>query len=210
MLQPNKVMMNYRRTVVAKHPNGAWNSFYIEHGKLWSIPSGLHFYTYNQIVRAIREDMPEGSLQSAERWQEVTNPEALGRDFFRLSNGLFIKDSDFLNELTQFKAADNKTDTPVAEQEDSGALLALRFPKYWKPLPASWKAIDTYRVNELFPIHGDDSGRLLHARKKLLVPGTRTGGKTLYVDIAEAHATLGAWLADNQPEARPVDDGYEK
>lgn len=90
---------------------------------------------------------------------------------------------------------------PAVEQEDTGASLAVRFPKYWKALPALWKAIDTYRVNELFPIHGDDSGRLLHARKKLLVPGTRTGGKTLYTDIAEAHATLGAWLADNAPQA---------
>lgn len=85
------------------------------------------------------------------------------------------------------------------EVVDKGAELAERFPKYWKPLPANWKAIDTYRVNELFPITGDDSGRLLHARKKLLVPGTRTGGKTLFTDIAEAHATLGAWLADNTP-----------
>lgn len=93
---------------------------------------------------------------------------------------------------------------PPVVQADEGAALAERFPKYWKPLPKGWAAIDTYRVNALFPIVGDDSGRLLHARKKLLVPGTRTGGKTLYVDIAEAHATLGAWLADNPHTVTPV------
>lgn len=87
----------------------------------------------------------------------------------------------------------------MPDLEDSGEELAIRFPKYWKPLPANWKAIDTYRVNDLFPIQGDNSGRLLHARKKLLVPGVRTGGKSLFTDISEAHATLGAWLADNAP-----------
>lgn len=75
--------------------------------------------------------------------------------------------------------------------------LATKYPAYWKPLPPGWKAIDTYRVNELFPISGDASGRLLHARKKLLVPGTRTGGKTLYKDVQEAYDTLRAWLEDN-------------
>jgi hypothetical protein len=74
--------------------------------------------------------------------------------------------------------------------------LATDFPAYWKPLPAHWKAIDTYRVDDLFPL---PSSRLYHARKKLLVPGTRTGGKSVYHDLKEAHRTLGAWLAE-QPE----------
>lgn len=87
------------------------------------------------------------------------------------------------------------------ESVDPGLELAKRFPKYWKPLPAHWQAIDTYRINELFPVTGDHSGRILHSRKKLLVPGVRTGGKSLNIDITEAHATLGAWLGDNsKPE----------
>lgn len=85
------------------------------------------------------------------------------------------------------------------ESVDPGLELAKRFPKYWKPLPAHWQAIDTYRINELFPVTGDHSGRILHSRKKLLVPGVRTGGKSLNTDISEAHATLGAWLDDNTP-----------
>jgi len=74
--------------------------------------------------------------------------------------------------------------------------LATDFPAYWKPLPAHWRAIDTYRVDDLFPL---PSSRLYHARKKLLVPGCRTGGKSVYHDLKEAHRTLGAWLAE-QPE----------
>lgn len=74
--------------------------------------------------------------------------------------------------------------------------LAEDFPAYWKPLPEHWEAIDTYRVDDLFPL---PSSRLYHTRKKLLVPGCRTGGKTVYQDLKEAHRTLGAWLAE-QPE----------
>lgn len=74
--------------------------------------------------------------------------------------------------------------------------MALDFPAYWKKLPEHWKAIDTYRVDDLFPL---PSSRLYHTRKKLLVPGCRTGGKTVYQDLKEAHRTLGAWLAE-QPE----------
>lgn len=84
----------------------------------------------------------------------------------------------------------------VRGDDDEAARLAKDFPTYWKPLPEHWRAIDTYRVDDLFPL---PSSRLYHARKKLLVPGTRTGGKSVYHDLKEAHRTLGAWLAE-QPE----------
>lgn len=74
--------------------------------------------------------------------------------------------------------------------------LAAKYPAYWKPLPKGWLAIDTYRVNQLFQVD-DPSGRVIHARKKLLVCGTRTGGKSMVKDIQEAYDTLGSWLADN-------------
>lgn len=82
--------------------------------------------------------------------------------------------------------------------DDEGERMAQDFPAYWKPLPEHWRAIDTYRVDDLFPL---PSSRLYHTRKKLLVPGCRTGGKTVYQDLKEAHRTLGAWLAE-QPEYR--------
>ena len=91
-----------------------------------------------------------------------------------------------------------KLQTRKVPDDDEGEQMAKDFPAYWKPLPEHWRAIDTYRVNKLFPVN-DDAGQLLHARKKLLVPGCRTGGKTVYQDIKEAHRTLGAWLAE-QPE----------
>lgn len=81
-------------------------------------------------------------------------------------------------------------------RDEEAEKMAKDFPAYWKKLPKHWKAIDTYRVNRLFPVD-DPSGQLLHSRKKLLVPGCRTGGKTVYQDIKEAHRTLGAWLAEH-------------
>lgn len=83
------------------------------------------------------------------------------------------------------------------QADDQALTMAEKYPAYWKPLPQHWQAIDTYRIDDLFPLA---SSRLYHARKKLLVPGCRTGGKSVYDDIKEAHATLGAWLADNKPE----------
>lgn len=74
---------------------------------------------------------------------------------------------------------------------------AEKYPKYYRPLPANWTHVDTYRINALFTVE-DTSGMLLHARKKLLVPGTRTGGKSMRDDIKEARDTLNRWLEDNQ------------
>lgn len=76
---------------------------------------------------------------------------------------------------------------------------AQKYTAYWKPLPLNWQFIDTYRVGQLFPVN-DPSGRIIHARKKLLVPGVRTGGKSMRKDVQEAVDTLQQWLDDN-PEA---------
>lgn len=82
----------------------------------------------------------------------------------------------------------------IVDTTDPLAAEAEKFPAYWKPLPPNWRAIDTYRVDVLFPLN---DSRLTHARKKLLVCGTRTGGKSIRKDIAEAYATLGQWLIEN-------------
>lgn len=76
--------------------------------------------------------------------------------------------------------------------------LADKYPKYHKRIPEGWTTIDVYGVCQLFPID-DPSGTLNHARKKLLVPGTRTGGKSFYKDIQEARDTLNRWLEMNVP-----------
>lgn len=78
---------------------------------------------------------------------------------------------------------------------------AIQFPQYWKRLPTNWEFVDVYRVDELFPIELPGSSRLYHARKKLMVPGVRTGGKPAYKDIQEAVATLQGWLRDHAPRS---------
>lgn len=105
-----------------------------------------------------------------------------------LSEELFIMLLDYNN-------------APSPLNDDEAEQMAQDFPAYWKKLPEHWTAIDTYRVNRLFPVD-DPSGQLLHSRKKLLVPGCRTGGKTVYQDIKEAHRTLGAWLAEHPEHKR--------
>jgi hypothetical protein len=74
--------------------------------------------------------------------------------------------------------------------------LASQYPKYYKAVPKGWDSMDTYAVNILFPVD-DPSGCILHARKKLLVPGVRSGGKSMRKDITEARDTLNRWLELN-------------
>lgn len=105
-----------------------------------------------------------------------------------LSNPLFT----LVNEAS--KAPD--------EGDAFGLEMAKKYPAYWRLLPEHWQAIDTYRINELFGIK-DDSGRILHSRKKLLVPGVRTGGKTMRKDVQEAMATLQQWLDANPEREEP-------
>lgn len=93
------------------------------------------------------------------------------------------------------------TGTVNPEKDAYGRVMAEKYPAYWRTLDPNWIAVDTYRINEMFPVD-DASGRILHARKKLLVPGVRTGGKSMRKDIAEAVATLKQWL-DANPE--PID-----
>lgn len=78
--------------------------------------------------------------------------------------------------------------------------LADKYPKYHKRLPEGTASIDTYMVNKLFPV-ADDTGCIIHARKKLLIPGVRTGGKSMADDVREARDTLTRWLQINGGEA---------
>lgn len=83
----------------------------------------------------------------------------------------------------------------------TGSDNAAKYPKYFKALPqgVSPDAVDTYAIAQMFPVD-DPSGAILHARKKLLIPGVRSGGKSMRKDIIEARDTLNRWLELN-PEA---------
>lgn len=79
--------------------------------------------------------------------------------------------------------------------------MSVKYPKYYKAIPKNWDSIDVYGVCKLFPVN-DDTGCIHHAVKKLLVPGTRTGGKSFRDDIKEARDTLTRWLELN-PDPKP-------
>lgn len=74
--------------------------------------------------------------------------------------------------------------------------LAKKYPKYYKSVPPGVPAdeVDTYVINMMFPVD-DPTGTVLHARKKLLIPGVRSGGKTLLKDVIEARDTLNRYIA---------------
>lgn len=77
-----------------------------------------------------------------------------------------------------------------------GPKLSELYPKYYKPLPPGVDSseVDTYVVNLMFPVE-DSTGCILHARKKLLIPGVRSGGKSMLKDITEARDTLNRYIA---------------
>lgn len=70
--------------------------------------------------------------------------------------------------------------------------FAVDFPNYYKELP-NVTHLDAYAVCKLFPVK-DDSGAIDHARKKLLLAGTRNGGKPAAQDIKEAIISLQRYL----------------
>ncbi|WDI91940.1 hypothetical protein [Xanthomonas campestris] len=69
------------------------------------------------------------------------------------------------------------------------------YPKYYRDV-SSLQWLDVYMVHKLFQID-DPSGAIQHASKKLLLSGSRTGGKSRYDDIREARDTLSRWLEMN-------------
>lgn len=70
--------------------------------------------------------------------------------------------------------------------------LSQIYPKYYKSTQGLTE-LDVYAVHTLFGIN-DPSGAIHHASKKLLLSGSRTGGKSVYEDIREARDTLTRWL----------------
>src|SRR5699024_5075011 len=79
-----------------------------------------------------------------------------------------------------------------AEGSVADKTLSELYPKYYKNVEGI-DEIDVYKVHELFEID-DSSGAIHHASKKLLLSGSRTGGKATYEDINEARERLSRWL----------------
>jgi hypothetical protein len=75
---------------------------------------------------------------------------------------------------------------------DNNKPMSEKYPQYYKPV-GDLKEIDVYAVHQLFNIQ-DPSGAIQHASKKLLLSGSRTGGKSQLKDITEARDTLTRWI----------------
>ena len=85
---------------------------------------------------------------------------------------------------------------PPAVKAPAPKKLSELYPKYFRQLPSGVDPaeIDTYAVNKMFPVD-DPTGCIIHARKKLLIPGVRSGGKSMLQDITEARDTLNRFIA---------------
>ncbi|QMP23981.1 hypothetical protein DDSR119_63 [Pseudomonas phage DDSR119] len=102
-----------------------------------------------------------------------------------------VSRGEFLLAQALYVARQERPEDPAKEQAEA-------YPAYWRQLPDNWRYMDTYRVNKLFPLDSiDPSGALTHARKKLLVCGARTGGKSVRKDLEEAVSTIQCYLRDN-------------
>jgi len=66
--------------------------------------------------------------------------------------------------------------------------MADLYPKYFRDV-RHLDEMDVYAVHHVFTVN-DPSGCLQHASKKILLSGTRNGGKSLAQDIKEARDTL--------------------
>lgn len=84
----------------------------------------------------------------------------------------------------------------VDKLEETSSKLADLYPAYFKDV-SGLTEIDVYMTHQLFNIQ-DPSGCIHHSSKKLLLSGTRTGGKSKYKDIKEARDTLTRWLEINK------------
>ena len=89
-------------------------------------------------------------------------------------------------------------------REPAPRKLSELYPKYFKQLPSGVDPaeIDTYTINKMFPVD-DPTGCIIHARKKLLIPGVRSGGKSMLQDITEARDTLNRFIALMASEQEP-------
>ena len=102
--------------------------------------------------------------------------------------------NDFCNDCLQSEMFSKEEATNDAE-----FLMSAKYPKYYKDV-SNLNEVDVYAVHQLFQIN-DPSGCIHHASKKLLLSGTRTGGKSAYQDIKEARDTLTRWLQLNLESA---------
>lgn len=190
------VLANPRRALLAKHDD-RWSLFYVHDGKLYQNPQVLKA-KYNDAAAVSKLIVRASASVNLNQWLEVRDWGVVHyREFFNLVDA--ERHTHLIAELSNFNPQTAEPIQPgdIGPDADlTDASLADRYPKYYKRIPTSWKVIDVYAVHSLFPIT-DFSGCIHHSSKKLLVPGVRTGGKSMRKDILEARDTLNRWLELN-------------
>jgi hypothetical protein len=99
-------------------------------------------------------------------------------------------------DIIAYRVADRQTTVETSSIHANDT--EHKYREYFKDV-SGLDSIDTYELNRLFPVV-DDTGAILHARKKLLLAGSRTGGKSMRKDIKEARDTLTRWLEMTEKE----------
>lgn len=95
-----------------------------------------------------------------------------------------------INDRVTMAAAD----TDAQKRRESDMSMSEKYPKYYKKLPEGVTEVDVYAVCQLF---GINDAAISHAVKKLMLPGARTGLKSIYNDVKEARDTLNRWIELN-------------
>lgn len=81
---------------------------------------------------------------------------------------------------------------PPAASTEKPQTMAEKYPQYYKSV-RHLTEVDVYAICYLFKIE-DHSGCIHHSIKKLLLSGTRNGGKSRIQDIQEARNQLNRFL----------------
>jgi len=168
---------------------------------------GLHYledvgdeHQYASGTHAEVESKPEGMTASPPPSAQFYCPES--NQYFRLSNtsqpdqvwieGLGWQFYGPLASREGLIELDHSGDTTEKADHipDAGKKISMaeRYPKYYRDV-RHLDEMDVYAVHDTFRVD-DPSGCLQHASKKILLSGTRNGGKSLEQDIKEARDIL--------------------
>jgi hypothetical protein len=154
----------------------ATKGFEVDQQKKSAPPDAWHYHTLGMPV----PDLPPDTLLNV----EFTDDQGLLRE------ALFKAAVPWQRVRRWQYAGPTGTAKLPADPALPPAPMHVRYPQYFREVPPGVTHIDTYRVGEMFDV---TDPCLFHAMKKILLAGTRTGGKSLRVDIREAAASLYRW-----------------
>jgi len=142
------------------------------HADVEALPEGAQFYCpeSNQYFRLSNKASPDQTWTEGAGWQF----------YAPLASREGLIELDYSGDTTE-----KANHIPGAGKKPSMAEL---YPDYYRDV-RHLDEMDVYAVHDTFRVD-DPSGCLQHASKKILLSGTRNGGKSLAQDIKEARDTL--------------------